>query len=354
MTKAELIKKYKKLRQENAELEQENAELIKGQAALELQVKLLLQERRLANLRRFGSSAENSSQFVIEMLFNEAEAISVPDAKEPDIETITYRRKRADKAKREIDLSGLETEEVHHKLDAQDCTCPVCQGPLHDMGTETSSELIFVPAKYIHRIHHIHKYSCRACDVKGDVTPILQADFPIKPIPYSVASPPLLAHIATEKYVKALPLYRQEQAFRASNLNITRQTMANWMIKCANWFEAIYGKLHKELINQSVIHADETTVQVLHEEGRDAKQKSYMWLYRSAVCEDRQIVLFDYQISRAFSCVRDFLQGFSGICHADGYKVYRKLKGVTLIGCWAHARSHGKLALMGSQRALRW
>jgi hypothetical protein len=94
-------------------------------------------------------------------------------------------------------------------------------------------------------------------------------------------------------------------------------------------------------------------VRVLHEDGREAKQKSYMWLYRSAVCENRQIALYDYQASRGFSCARDFLQGFSGICHADGYKAYRKLKDVVLIGCWAHARrrfAEALEAIDGSQR----
>ena len=266
------------------------------------------------------------------MLFNEAEALSAPDACEPKTETVTYTRKKAGRVQREIDLSTLEVEDVHHTLDPTKCVCPVCSGALRDMGEETSSELIFVPARYIHRIHHIHKYSCRSCDVSGQSTPVVKAELPAKPIPYSVASPSLLAHIASDKYVKAIPLYRQQQAFASLNLSLTRQTMANWMIRCSEWFEAIYGRLHEALTSQSVIHADETTLQVLCEEGRGAKQKSYMWLYRSAARENRQIVLYDYQTSRGFSCARDFLKGFSGICHADGHKAYRKLKDVVLIG----------------------
>jgi transposase len=346
MDKVGLIEKCKKL-------EQENAELVKGKAALEVQVKLLLEERRLANSRRFNTSSENSGHFICEMLFNEAEALSAPDALEPAIETVTYVRKKAGKAQREIDLSTLEVEDVYHTLDPTTCLCPVCSGALHDMGEETSSELIFVPAKYIHRIHHIHKYSCRDCDATGENPPVIKANLWAKPIPYSVASPSLLAHIACDKYVKAIPLYRQQQAFASLNLCITRQTMANWMIKCAGWFEAIYGKLHETLKGQSVIHADETTLQVLHEDGREAKQKSYMWLYRSAVCENRQVVLYDYQTSRGFSCARDFLKGFSGICHADGHRAYRKLEDVVLIGCWAHARRKFAEALEATDESQR-
>jgi transposase len=285
MDKTGLIKRCEKL-------EQENAELVKGKAALEAQVKLLLEERRLATSRRFGTSSESSGQFIIDRLFNEAEALSAPDACEPEAETVTCTRKKAGKAQREIDLSTLEAEDAHHTLDPTECLCPVCSGVLHDMGEETSSELVFVPARYIHRIHHIHKYSCRNCDVSGESTPVIKAGLSAKPIPYSVASPSLLAHIACDKYVKAVPLYRQQQAFASLSLNLTRQTMANWMIKCADWFEAIYGRLHETLKAQSVIHADETTLQVLHEDGREAKQKSYMWLYRLAVCEMRQIALY--------------------------------------------------------------
>jgi transposase len=339
MNKTGLIKKCQKLEQENA--------------ALEVQVKLLLEERRLANSRRFSTSPESSEHFIVEMLFNEAEALFVPDTCEPNIETVTYARKKACKAQREIDLSQLETEDVHHTLEPTKCICPVCFGALHDMGVDTSSELIFIPAKYIHRIHHIHKYSCRSCGATGENTPVIKAGHPAKPIPYSVASPSLLAHIACDKYVKAIPLYRQQLAFTAANLYITRQSMANWMIKCADWFEAIYGKLHEALNGQSAIHADETTLQVLHEDGREAKQKSYMWLYRSAACEDRQIVLYDYQTSRGSSCARDFLKGFSGICHADGHKAYRKLQDVVLIGCWAHARRKFTEALEATDKSQR-
>lgn len=50
------------------------------------------------------------------------------------------------------------------------------------------------------------------------------------------------------------------------------------------------------------------------------------------------IVLYDYRPTRGGEHPRNFLAGFSGYLHVDGYSGYHKVSGVTLVGCWAHAR----------------
>jgi len=87
----------------------------------------------------------------------------------------------------------------------------------------------------------------------------------------------------------------------------------------------------------TLTQADETTLQVLREEGRPAKTKSFMWLYRTGR-EPPPIVLFDYKTSRAGKHPKRFLSGFRGYLQVDGYSGYDALPGVTLVGCWAHAR----------------
>jgi hypothetical protein len=91
------------------------------------------------------------------------------------------------------------------------------------------------------------------------------------------------------------------------------------------------------LLECDVLHADETPLQVLKEEGRKAQTTSYMWLYRSGR-DGPPIVLYDYQQTRAAEHPRQFLDGFCGYLHVDGYEVYEKLPGVVLVGCMAHAR----------------
>ena len=43
-----------------------------------------------------------------------------------------------------------------------------------------------------------------------------------------------------------------------------RQTMSNWVLRVAeNWLRPIYEQLHQQLLQRKVLHADETTLQVL-------------------------------------------------------------------------------------------
>jgi hypothetical protein len=93
-----------------------------------------------------------------------------------------------------------------------------------------------------------------------------------------------------------------------------------------------------DLLAGEVIAADETTVQVLHEKGRPAAAKSYMWLYRSSGDAACPLILYDYRKSRSTECAKDFLGDYGGYIHADGYAAYHKLAKVTIVGCLAHAR----------------
>ncbi len=154
----------------------------------------------------------------------------------------------------------------------------------------------------------------------------------------------------TQKFVMGTPLYRQEQQFDRQGISISRQTMANRMVKGADWLEIIYARMHLHLLSLDVLCADETTLQVLHEEGRTAQSKSYMWLYRTGR-DGPAIVLFEYQQTRSHEHPKRFLEGFLGYLHVDGYygydpraKIPLHADGallsakVTLVGCWGHAR----------------
>ena len=205
------------------------------------------------------------------------------------------------------------------------------------MGADIRREIKIIPAQVILVKHLQAKYACRACEHNATTTPILKAKAPETAFPHSLASPSAVAHIITQKFVEGLPLYRQEQSLKRIGVGISRQTMANWVIVGADWLKQIYHRLKARLLTLDVLHADETTVQVLKEPGRKAQQDSYMWLYRSSG-GDHPIVLYDYQETRARRNPETFLAGFTGYLHTDGYSAYEKLPGVMLAGCWAHAR----------------
>lgn len=97
----------------------------------------------------------------------------------------------------------------------------------------------------------------------------------------------------TQKFVMDCPLYRQEQELNRRGIQLSRQTMFNWLLRATkNYLTPMYDRLHRELPKRAVLHADETTLQVLHEEGKVPQSESFMWLYRTSGDTDRPIVLY--------------------------------------------------------------
>lgn len=320
------------LQQECLSLKQENADL-------KLQMKLLIEQLRLATHKHFGSSSESSDTNQIRLdLFNEAEIESGQVAEEPTIETITYERRKKQPGQREIMLEHLPVERIEYRLSEEERVCDCCGGIMHEMSTETRRELKHIPAQVVVVEHVQYLYGCRPCEKNEIEPPVVKASMPRPAFPRSLASPSMVAYIMGKKYVEGMPLYRQEQQFARQGLDLSRQTLANWVVRGATqWLSLIFDRLHAELLARCYLHADETTLQVLHEPDRPAESKSYMWLYRSGR-DGPAIVLYEYQESRSKEHPKKFLQGFEGYLHADGYSGYHDVENATLVGCWAHAR----------------
>ena len=194
-------------------------------------------------------------------------------------------------------------------------------------------------------VEHIQiVYGCRECEKNAadDVPTMIKSNVPAPVIQGSgIASPSLLSFIMCNKFVLALPLYRQEQELTRAGINISRQTMANWVIYAAEkWLEPIYNLLREELLRNDILHADETTLQVINETGRTASQKSYMWMYHTGRDAALHAALFEYQPTREGKHPLEFLEGYKGFLHVDAYVGYNALEkqGVILVECWAHAR----------------
>jgi transposase len=307
---------------------------------------------RRAAQRQFGASSERSDARQL-ALFNEAEATATP-ALAPATETITYERKKKAPGQRDAHLAHLPVEQRVYELPEAEQSCAVCHNPLHVMSTEVRRELAVIPAQ-VKVIEHVqHVYSCRVCEREALTTPIKTAPMPQPVYPGSLASPSLLAEVLHEKFTQGLPLYRQEQEWARRGVTLSRQTLANWVVYAAHeWLRPVYTQLQRALRQREILQADETTVQVLHEDGRTAQQKSYMWLYRTGR-EAPAIVLYDYQPTRSGEHPKAFLQGFRGYLHVDGYSGYRDIPDVILIGCWSHARrkfTDGLKALPAGPRA---
>jgi transposase len=306
------------------------------QEVSELTVKLRWYEEqfRLSQQKRFGSSSEKTHQDQLQ-LFNEAESETKSPAPEPTVEEITYRRKKR-QGTREAQLKDLPVEIIEYRLPIEEQVCSCCGETLHEMTTQIRQELKVIPAQVSVVKHVRYVYACRRCEREDIKTPIVTAPMPFPVLPGSIASPSAMAHIMTQKYVEGMPLYRQEQQLSRLGIELSRQTMANWMVQGANrWLTHLYERMHEHLLKQDILHADETTLQVLKEPGRSAENKSYMWLYRSGK-EGPAVVLYDYQTTGASKHPQQFLTGFKGYLHVDGYAGYNGLPDVTLVGCWGH------------------
>lgn len=289
---------------------------------LKTKIELLVEQLNLSKSKRFSSQSEKTPKGT----FNEAE----------QQKSTTTSDDQKKKRGRKPFPKELEREVHKHELNAPYCEC--CDEPLHQCGVETSEELKIIPQKVSVIRHERTKYACRQCEKTQTESKIITAPKPASMLPKSIGSADAFAAVVTAKYVDALPLYRQVDILNRSGIDISRATLANWCVQLGSKVQVIIDAMKNELLQEKLICADETTVQVLREEDKKAQSKSYMWVYRSGEFVDHPVVIYDYQPSRKAQCVQDFLAGYTGYLLSDGYSAYNKLEDVTQAACMAHVR----------------
>jgi transposase len=310
---------------------------------LETKVRWFEEQFHLSQHKQFGASSERSIKEQ-RNLFNEAEAIAEDGPVEEEIrQTISYERK---KPGRKPIPKDIPMERIEYRLPEEEQICTACGGQMHEMSEELRHEVKLVPAQVKMVQHARMVYGCRNCEKNGIEVPIKTAKAPRPVIEKGLASPSAVAYVMTMKFVDGVPLYRQEQHYARLGIKLSRGVLSNWMLKGSEWLELITELFVRDLLKRNVLHADETTLQVLKEPGRAAETKSYMWLYRTG-SQGPPIVIYDYQETRSGEHPKNFLKGFKGYLHADGYAGYHDIPDVTLCGCWAHLRRKFDEALKG-------
>lgn len=271
-------------------------------------------------------------------LFNEIETNIDPSKSEPiKVETILYTRRKK-KGRRPLP-QNLPTVEVEHKLEGKDRECKSCQQEMQIIGKREYEELEHIPAHYKVIKHKQYKYSCNQCatiDEDGKRDKVVEAPAAQKILPGTITTPSLLSSIITSKFCDALPFYRQEKIFKRAGINLARSTMCNWAIKLENKIAPLKKSLLEKILEDPVIHIDETTLQVLKEPGRDPSSNSYMWCIRSG-----PNIWYHYQPSRSTEFLQEVLKNYRGTVVTDGYSSYdtlAKLMHFKHAGCWAHVR----------------
>ena len=324
-----------------AETQTEIAALKARISELERLLKYYEEQLRISKHRQYGASSEKSEYDPAQLsIFNEAELFADENVPEPELVEVEKHYRKRTRLTTDKLPEDLPVEVVEHDLPESERICPECGGELHVMGRDTRRELVIIPAQVKIREHVRKVYACRDCEKNECGVPIVKSPANESVIKGSFASPEAIAQIMTQKFVMGTPLYRQEQELQRNGIKLSRQTMSNWLIRATeDWLEPIYGMLHDNLRGHEVLHADETTLQVLCEPGKTAQSKSYMWLYRTGSDTEHPIVLYEYQPDRKSKRPAEFLKGFKGYLHTDGYEAYHSLgSGITVIGCWAHVR----------------
>ena len=212
--------------------------------------------------------------------------------------------------------------------------------PLKPIGkVEVRSELVREPEKVYLVKYYAMTYADPRAEEETGKADIKTAHVPAPLIPHSYASASTVTDVIIKKYVDALPTYRQEKIWKRQGVDLKRGTLANWVITTADlYLKDIWDKLKEHLLKLSVIHADETPLQVNKEPGRTPQQESRIWAYSSSKRANKQIRLFQYEQSRKGACATDFLKGFKGLLVTDGFSGYGLVENVIRAGCWAHLR----------------
>ncbi|PNE58863.1 IS66 family transposase [Paraburkholderia fungorum] len=220
--------------------------------------------------------------------------------------------------------------EIHHEPDSSVCQCG-CERVR--IGEDISEKLDYTPGVFTVERHIRGKWVCKNCET------LIQAPVPAHVIDKGHPDHGLLASVLVAKCADHLPLYRQEQIFARAGLAIPRSTLGAWVGMCGAQLQPLVDALHQEILQQGVVHADETPVQMLGP-GKGKTHRAYLWVYTPTHFSELRAVVYDFADSRAGEHARTFLAGWQGKLVCDDYGGYKAgfQQGITEIGCTAHAR----------------
>src|SRR6185312_10563615 len=231
--------------------------------------------------------------------------------------------------------SALPRVDVIHDLPQDQKICTADGTALERIGEEISEQLDFKPAQVRVILNIRPKYACPCCKSGVRIAPV-----PLQLLPKSLATPALLAHMTTAKFVDGIPLYRQEAQLGRLGVRIPRATSAGWMILLGGTHVVpIVNLMREHLLEGPLIHCDETRLQVLKSD-KAPTADHWMWV-RAGGPPGRRIILFDYDPSRGGAVPLRLFEGYRGTLVTDGYEPYETVaKTLKLVhaGCMAHVR----------------
>ena len=210
-------------------------------------------------------------------------------------------------------------------------TCADCDVALHFIRDDISEKLEYIPARFVVNQYVRPQYGCPCCEK------VFSGQMPAQLIPKGIAEASLVAQVVVSKYRDYQPLYRQQHIFARADVELPVSTMAGWVGAAGVALNPLSELLHRELLTRSVVHAD----RILDTRKGGKTRSGYLWAYASGE-KSGPAVCFDSQTGRGHEHPATWLQGWRGSLVVDGHTAYKTLAenvpGITLAGCWAHAR----------------
>lgn len=334
-------------------------------AELERRNLFLIEQVTILQKYRFARSSEKWTAEDIrqQWIFDEAEAGSQEKPEQAEeVERISYTRKKQ-KGRQSIP-EYLPRTIIMHELTEGERRCPLtdcghhaeCKKIRPAIGEDYREELEFIPAQIVVKRHVYKKYGQIPCEVFEQderVPMVIGVEREKRIIPRGIVTASLLSHIAVSKFADGLPLYRQERILARIGIRISRQSMCNWIIQgaraCGKYLELFWMRIREG----PLINMDETSLQVLHEPGRPAERKSYMWVMVGTGATGERIVLYVYSRNRNAQTAESLLEGFEGALQTDafaGYRIVAARKGLWHVGCMFHSRRKFYEAHIGAKK----
>ena len=307
----------------------------------------------------FGGKSERSCRVLRDdrqtSLFDEApsEQEVLEPSQEEEREVKAHKRRKRKKPSIEELKKVFDVEEVLIPLDEDGKLCPECGHAMQPVGKEfVRSELVREQPKVYIRDIYRETFVCR--DASHEQQVFAKASVPPSVIAHSLASASTVAYVMEQRYRYAKTFYRMEQEWQDLGVDISRQTMSNWVMLAANdWLQPILQRMKPVLLSREVVHADETTFPLLPEDGSDRHRTEvcYAWVYTTGAYEQEvRMAIYEYQPGRSGDYAKEFLAGYQGALQTDGYAGYDKLPVRLHALCWAHARRKFVYALPEAER----
>jgi len=335
-SKAELKERDVALKERDSvieKVESENANLAQEKKTLDCKVELLKEQLNDLLQRLYGKRSERYEAPGQQDLFDDL--LELPkkpkDDPEPELQDVSYRR-RPPKVRGPKPLPAhLERVRLPVDPSEKELTCACCRDRMERVGETITEELDIVPEKFFVTQLVQGKFRCRKC-MNRDV----MRELPPRPIQNGRPSPGVLAYIVTAKYVDHQPLYRQEQIFKRQGVSIPRSTMNGWLSETSKLLAPIAEALKRDLLRESFLQVDETTIQVQHPEVKGKTKRCYIWAYAKPGGE----VFYNFTESRSGRHPDRMLRDFQGVLQTDGFSGYGRLwqRGLVHVACMAHIR----------------